>query len=284
MSKMAEKFIQFMEVLKNVMWCWKVVVIIFGFIIAIYIPKLDATMRIFCGIISVLIIILIWIGVSYWQLRKRWKRFSDSAHHIHRLTHNLRKNIGKQCQPNWDGDWTPEIIKQHLIDTLERILNDGATCLSRLTGEEVTSCLLMPVGKRKKTGNLVFRTVLYGGNPPDDRINSSMDHERNVIQHAYDEQKPFIHHDYEKEYKRGKFFPPRPNWQEYYMSSIMTSFTVGKQPTERKVWGVLSFDCPKKKAFKEDWKYLVCAFSDALGLVLSLQDPCGEQWSVDKEL
>ena len=59
----------------------------------------------------------------------------------------------------------------------------------------------------------------------------------------------------------------------------MTSFSVGDESNPRKVWGVLSFDCTKKDVFKEDWQDLSCAFSDALGLVLSLEDPYRGEWS-----
>lgn len=273
------------KVARNVVW-WYLTIGAFGAVIAYYIPTPDTVTRILCGVISILIPILILGGISLWRSKNRWKRISSSFQHIHQLNHNIRENIGKRCQPTWDERWVPTatVAEQHLKLTVQKILDDGANCLTALTGDRIISCLVIPVGTRKMTHNLLFKTIVYGGNPTDERRRGSKIHEKDLINQAFSVAEPIILSDFKKDYKQGNFVPGRLDWQKYYMSSLMARFHVGDKPDEEKIWGVLSFDCIKKNTFKEDWKHIACVFSDALGLVLSLQNPYHDEWSVTDEL
>ena len=209
------------------------------------------------------------LNVSNKKLEDRLSRLSSSFNHVHKLTHNLRGDIGTQCQPQWAGSWTPGQIDEHLEGALQAILNQASKCLSKITGEEITACLLMPIGVRQDTRNLVFKTMLYDEDANENRRKCSKEHDGNIIQAAFGKLKPFIHNDYEKEIEQGTFVPTRSDWRDHYMSSLMTSFTAEKNSNTEEDWGVLSFDCRKKNVFGNDWRYLACTFSDALGLVIS---------------
>ncbi len=286
MNKIIELSNKIVKAVREFEYCWRVGGIVSSFVITLYIylfRNMDTKTIIFGGIVLVLFIILVWIFVFYYNLKDRWKKASRSFEYIHFLTHYLRSNIGKRCRPQWPSGWNKDLINEHVREALTRILDDGANCLSEMTGQKIISCLVMPVGIQKGSKNLLFQTVLYGGNPSSARVNGSEVHERDLIQQAFRIQRPIIHSDYEKEYKeesaKGNLILHRSNWRDYYMSSLMTSFSVGDTSNPRKVWGVLSFDCIKKGVFKKDWQDLACAFSDALGLVLSLEDPYRNEWS-----
>ena len=73
MNKILEIFDKFTKAAQNLLW-WYLIIVAFGAGMAYYITTLDAVARVFCGIVSILALILIWIAFSHWQLKNSYRR------------------------------------------------------------------------------------------------------------------------------------------------------------------------------------------------------------------
>jgi hypothetical protein len=220
------------------------------------------------GLSIIVVLLAVWVSVLL-RSRHMYRRASQSFDFLHQLTHDLREGIG---EPGALPQINKERQDMRITHVIERILDNGANCVSIMTGEPVVACLLRPTASNE--GLLDFQTVAYGGRPPNERSRKpSSAHKSAGLQKAFSVLEPMIYNDYDEALRNGTFVPARPDWHKFYMSALLTSFTTRGESGEMGTWGLLSFDSKEKHVFSQEWQFVACVFSDALGLVLSMHDP-----------
>jgi transcriptional regulator with GAF, ATPase, and Fis domain len=268
-------FPQFREVtglLKDIGWWIAGVIAVSAFLYSWFGPY--ATSVVTHSTASILLVYAVMRAVAY---RNKIKRLFRALTFTHDTCHHIRDTLAAEMKFLADADKKTidetseaefdESSVAALQTLLQKILDNTSYAFREITGKNCTAVLLMP--QHSEHDGWHFLAQMYSSDTSNERVNSKKAHRGGLVKQAFDGNDAFNFPDLSKELKKGNFVRARDDAEpfKWYKSSMMAHFKV---QSER--WGVLSVDSTTTGAFTDEYKSLLCAFSDALGIAFSLAE------------